>query len=191
MIAFSEKEKERIESELIKQASVYLKDSSYSKIRVEDLTSAVGISKGAFYHFYNSKEDFFYEVMVKTHNDIYGEAFLSICKSEKKNYEKLADGIILGIKKLEDSGLYNFWINDSKEIIKKVSQEKLDRQVIREKQIYQSIFNSCGKLKVLEEFGIKAISTLISSSSLYFKYPDDYKSILLMMCEGVCENIFE
>ncbi len=60
---FSEREKERIRSELIEQGREFFTTYGIKKTNVEDLTGAVGISKGAFYLFYTSKEELFFEIL--------------------------------------------------------------------------------------------------------------------------------
>jgi AcrR family transcriptional regulator len=59
---FTEDEKERIRTRLLAQARTCLATYGVRKTSVDDLVAAVGISKGAFYLFYPSKEDLFFTV---------------------------------------------------------------------------------------------------------------------------------
>lgn len=60
---FSEHERAIIRDGLQARARELLASSGMRKTSVEDLTAGVGISKGAFYLFYDSKEELFYEVI--------------------------------------------------------------------------------------------------------------------------------
>lgn len=60
---FSEKEMKRIRQALLNIGMERLKTTGVHKTTVEDLTSAVGISKGAFYKFFPSKEVLFFNVI--------------------------------------------------------------------------------------------------------------------------------
>jgi AcrR family transcriptional regulator len=60
---FSEREKARIRAELLAQGQALFGAHGLRKTNVEDLTKAVGISKGAFYLFYDSKEALFFEII--------------------------------------------------------------------------------------------------------------------------------
>jgi AcrR family transcriptional regulator len=75
---FSDREKERIRGGLIEQGEAFLKTYGIRKTSVEDLTRVVGISKGAFYLFYGSKEELFFEVLGRWedeyHADLLGSA---------------------------------------------------------------------------------------------------------------------
>lgn len=60
---FSEREKEHIRGRLVDRGGSFLTTYGIRKTSVEDLTRAAGISKGAFYLFYASKEELFFEVL--------------------------------------------------------------------------------------------------------------------------------
>jgi AcrR family transcriptional regulator len=60
---FSEREKEIIRASLLEKGRALVAAHGMKRTSVEDLTSAVGISKGAFYLFFNSKEELFFELL--------------------------------------------------------------------------------------------------------------------------------
>ena len=60
---FSEREKEGIRDSLLDKGRAFLTTYGVKKTNVEDLTGAAGISKGAFYLFFVSKEELFFEVL--------------------------------------------------------------------------------------------------------------------------------
>lgn len=60
---FSDREKEMIRSELLRKGKALFEMYGPRKTNVEELTAAAGISKGAFYLFFGSKEELFFEVL--------------------------------------------------------------------------------------------------------------------------------
>lgn len=64
--AFTIEEKERTRERLIAAAQRFLGTSGIKKTTVEDLAKAAGISKGAFYLFYDSKEILFMDALSST-----------------------------------------------------------------------------------------------------------------------------
>jgi AcrR family transcriptional regulator len=60
--AFSEREKIWIKERLLEQGSLYFSQYGLKKTSVEELARAAGISKAAFYLFYQSKEALFMDV---------------------------------------------------------------------------------------------------------------------------------
>src|SRR5512135_636629 len=61
--AFSEREKELIKSRLLEQGYKLFSAYGLKKTNVEEIAAAAGISKGAFYNFYESKEALFMDVV--------------------------------------------------------------------------------------------------------------------------------
>lgn len=61
--AFSENEKETIRAQMLEKGQKLLERQGIKKTSVDELAQAVGISKGAFYRFYESKEELFMEIL--------------------------------------------------------------------------------------------------------------------------------
>lgn len=61
--AFNEQEKATIRAQLREQGELLFARHGLKKTSVDDLTQAVSISKGAFYHFYTSKEELLMEIL--------------------------------------------------------------------------------------------------------------------------------
>lgn len=59
---FTERERELIRTKLLEAGRGLLATTGVRKTSVEDLTTAVGISKGAFYLFFPSKEELFFAI---------------------------------------------------------------------------------------------------------------------------------
>lgn len=61
---FSERERALIQADLLAKGRELFGAHGLRKTNVEDLTRAAGISKGAFYLFYESKEALFFEILL-------------------------------------------------------------------------------------------------------------------------------
>lgn len=71
--AFSEEEKEIIKKELLKVGEEVFSKYGLKKTNISDITTAVGIGKGSFYSFYESKELLFLDVLIHTHLELNNE----------------------------------------------------------------------------------------------------------------------
>lgn len=67
---FSEREKLLIRSQLQEKGKELFGSYGLKRTNVEDLTKAVGISKGAFYLFYPSKEELLFELLKQVEADV-------------------------------------------------------------------------------------------------------------------------
>ena len=68
--AFSAGEKEIIRQRLREKAETLFEAYGLRKTSVEDITRAVGISKGAFYLFYESKEELFLDILEQLESEL-------------------------------------------------------------------------------------------------------------------------
>ena len=82
--AFSEKEKEVIRQQMREKSKHLFELHGLRKTGVDDITRAVGISKGAFYLFYESKEELFLEIMEQMESEL-RESVLGYALQPKEN----------------------------------------------------------------------------------------------------------
>lgn len=67
---FSERDKGELYDRMIAQGCRLVREKGIRKLRVEDVTRAVGIAKGTFYSFFPSKERFVYAMMTEGRQDL-------------------------------------------------------------------------------------------------------------------------
>jgi AcrR family transcriptional regulator len=84
---FSDEEKERIQKKLMEAGGELFSKHGIKKTNVIDLTRAVGIAKGSFYSFYNSKEELFLDVLEQVEK-ILQKQMVQILKDINKNPKK-------------------------------------------------------------------------------------------------------
>jgi AcrR family transcriptional regulator len=73
--AFTEHEKETIRTQMREKGAKLFEKHGLKKTSVDDLTEAVGISKGAFYLFFESKEELFLEILEELEKDFRARIF--------------------------------------------------------------------------------------------------------------------
>jgi len=96
---FNESDKSVIRDNLLRLGLATLKNKGYKAASVEQIANEAGIAKGTFYNFFQSKEQFFYDVMLfirdKNRNDfidfISASERIDKCKLEKFLYERYAN----------------------------------------------------------------------------------------------------
>lgn len=90
--AFSEREKEIIKDRLIHKGSEIFAGFGVRKTTIDDLAAAAGISKGAFYLFYESKEDLYMEILElfeKTYRQNQLDALLKPGRSLEQGFKEM------------------------------------------------------------------------------------------------------
>lgn len=66
---FSESDRESIRLNLLRNGRKMLEKKRYKDISVAEIAFESGIAKGTFYNFFNSKEEFFFEIMLQIRDD--------------------------------------------------------------------------------------------------------------------------
>ena len=80
-MAFTNYETEQLHKALLKETRRCAVTLGMKKTSVDQLTKAVGIAKGSFYKFYESKEMAFFAVLESIHSELYGVADQALCRN--------------------------------------------------------------------------------------------------------------
>lgn len=120
---FNENDKNLIRENLIKFGLEALESNGYKAASIEKVANQAGIAKGTFYNFFQSKEQFFYEVMLsirdKNRNDFY--EFLSTnSKIDKESMKKF-----LFERYANKKNIYHYFASDEFNIIFRKTTDRL------------------------------------------------------------------
>ena len=119
-MAFTDEQNEQIRNDLIRAARRCGITIGMRKTSVEQLTEAVGISKGSFYKFFDSKELLFFAVL----EDIHTECFAAAQKSLQENTPLLpADRAAAACRWLSKTKAFVFIENDADFLLHRLPEE--------------------------------------------------------------------
>jgi len=191
--AFSEKEKALIKCRLLAAAEECLQKFGVKKTSVEQLTKMAGISKGAFYIFYDSKEVLFFEVIEKIQQEIFNQLKEHLSEKNLEPKSKFIDAVFEAYVLVKNSPLINLIQNNEVEIILR----KLPDEVIKKHHSFDSIFieNLFEVLEIKDKDNIEVISTALRAifvTTLYEKQiGEDYHEAIKLLVRGLAEQIFK
>ena len=100
-IAFTAEERTVLTGQLLESTRRFVKEQSARKVTIKQLTDSVGISKGAFYLFYPSKEHLFYALLRQMHTELYGPAMELLEQPKGTPAQQLTCAILEGCRALE------------------------------------------------------------------------------------------
>ena len=123
-MAFTDEQNEMIRRDLIREARRCGVAVGMRKTSVEQLTEAVGISKGSFYKFFASEELLFFAVL----EDIHAECFAAAQKSLQENTpllpaERAAAAILAACRWLAETKAFVFIENDADFLLHRLPEE--------------------------------------------------------------------
>ena len=191
-MAFTEYETEQLRKALLKETRHCAVTLGMKKTSVDQLTKAVGIAKGSFYKFYESKEMLFFAVLEGIHSELYGVADQALSETASMpTSERVAKAILAVCKRLSDTGDMIFIENDAKLLLQRLPEEVKkvhyhdDETHIRQLLEKYDLVSKCGtSLAVATVFGL--ILTVSHKEQIGELYPQ----VLETLVNGTCKELF-
>jgi AcrR family transcriptional regulator len=123
--AFSDKERETIRTQMREKGRKLFEKQGLRKTSVDELTEAAGISKGAFYLFFDSKEELFMEILEQIEKEIQS-SILDFAIKSKENARKNVSDMLRSFLLTWDAYplLKNFSRSDFDYLVRKIPVER-------------------------------------------------------------------
>ena len=123
-MAFTDYETEQLRKALLKETRHCAVTLGMKKTSVDQLTKAVGIAKGSFYKFYESKEMLFFAVLENIHSELYGVADHALSETDGlPPSERAAKAVLAVCRRLSDTGDMVFIENDAKLLLQRLPED--------------------------------------------------------------------
>lgn len=161
---FTENEKVIIKDKLRKAAEEALMKTGIRKTSVDELVLKAGISKGAFYLFYETKELLFFEVIVSFHDKLQADFMKILRSTNAPNLDYLTE-TIFGLLKRDQDFFVSILSNGEIEFLqRKLSNDIMEKHFRDDELFFEEILSilSVDKSRI-EVFasGIRAIFVLM------------------------------
>ena len=122
-MAFTDYETEQLRKALLKETRHCAVTLGMKKTSVDQLTKAVGIAKGSFYKFYESKEMLFFAVLEGIHTELYRVADQALHRNGgMPTSERAAEAVLAVCRRLSDTGDMAFIENDAKLLLQRLPE---------------------------------------------------------------------
>ncbi|MCL4487983.1 MAG: TetR/AcrR family transcriptional regulator [Chloroflexi bacterium] len=194
--AFSDKEKEVIRRQMREKSKRLFEQHGLRKTSVDEITQAVGISKGAFYLFYDSKEDLFLEIMEQMESELRGSVFAHTLKPQENARESVRR-ILTSFLLTYDAYplLKSFSQSDFDYLVRKLPAERLQAHVNRDNQFFDSLIKKVKRegipLKVPPRVAMYLILSLFLVSLHRQDFGDAYAETIRILTDLVAGYVTE
>lgn len=188
--SFSEQEKENIKRSLQEACKQSWTQYGYKKTSVDELCKQVGISKGAFYLFFESKEALFCEVLCSVQEQI--------CNAASEVIEKHKDkyGVAEALKFIyreydKNNFLHNSDSTDFIILMNKLSEEQA-KKIEESNRMSQQLFlrQSYLKFKVDVDLAMSVIYSLIMNVKNKNILPHNHMEIFDFMVDHLIDSLY-
>jgi len=133
---FSDREKEIIRASLLEKGRELFGRYGLKKTNVEDLTRAVGISKGAFYDFYPSKELLFFDILEQFEAELHQAFFLKVFEPGEAPRQRFKELMIEMVASLDENPILKFFTTEEyAQLLRKLPPERVQRHVTNDQTV--------------------------------------------------------
>ncbi len=142
--AFTEQERELIRKRLLEQAYKLFSSYGLKKTNIEEIAKAAGISKGAFYGFYDSKETLFMEVIEQAEQRVRQQILATIDQPGSSARRRLYAVLMKAFSLFREIPLLQFVTGSDYEVIfRRIPAEKLREHLANDRAFINELFAQC------------------------------------------------
>lgn len=191
-MAFTEQKNEMIRRDLMQEALRCAVTIGMRKTSVEQLTDAVGISKGSFYKFFASEELLFFSVLEDIHKETYAVAERALQENaDLPPTERAAKAILAACKHLSDTKAMTFIENDAEYLLRRIPEDIKQKHYHDDEVHIRTLLDASG----LVPHGGMALAAatirgLILTVSHQDQIGDQYPQVLEILVNGACQELF-
>ena len=191
-MAFTEEQNETIRRDLIREARCCGVTVGMRKTSVEQLTEAVGISKGSFYKFFDSKELLFFAVL----EDIHTECFAAAQKSLQENAaidpaSRTAAASLAACRWLSETKAFVFIENDAEFLLHRLPEEVKTAHYHDDEMHIRLLLE---KYDLVPNRGISLAAATVRGLILTVSHQEQigalYPQVLETLVRGACQELF-
>lgn len=189
--SFTEREKEKIKRSLQETCKQSWTQYGYKKTSVDELCKQVGISKGAFYLFFESKEALFCEVLCSVQEQICNMA--SEVMEQHKDKYGVAEALKLIYREYDKNNfLYDSNSMDFIILMNKLSEEQA-KKIEESNYMSQQLFlrQAYLKFKIDTDLAMSVIYSLIVNVKNKDVLPYNHMETFDFMVDHLIESIYE
>lgn len=186
--AFTEEERERIRRALREAAMSRARAVGMKRTSVEELCADAGISKGAFYHFYRSKELLFLNMLEERYLEI--AAKVLALRREMPRDHQAAEMLLQAIRMFESDGLIRFVHEDVPLLLRRIPQTATTEHYQSLEDFILRLFRNCGFcLRIPETEAVDILRILFTSLLFAGEIGDGYSRALNTLVCCTCDRI--
>ncbi len=172
--AFSQTEKETIRAQMRAKGKKLFEKHGLKKTSVDEITEAVGISKGAFYLFYESKEELFLEIAERIEKEIQASILEFVTQPNTKARENVS-AMLKDLLFTWDAYplLKNFNKADFDYLLRKIPAERALQHARSDEEFTRQLINKIKREGITAKVSPRVTGNLIKSLFFLSLHRDD------------------
>lgn len=195
--AFTESEKWAIQERLLEVGRERFARYGIRKTNVEELTREAGISKGAFYLFYSSKEELYFDVMSQVESEIQTELLEVVRRTGEPSKESFRQFLSKALAILEAHPFFaNTEDDDYQYLLRTMPPERLQEGIEKDEAFAAGLLSAWAEKGVHIVYEPKIVSAVLRSLVFISAHrsefePDVYSRTMELMTHGLAEQMVQ
>lgn len=190
--AFTRQEMDIIRQRLKAAARRYAVTQGMRKTTVDELAVDAGISKGAFYKFYPTKEMLFFEIMEDMHAEVYGASAAVLEKNAcLPASQRAAQAVLTACGKMAQTGMMDFMERDVALLLRKIPMDVQEKHFHSDEEHIKLLLQNAG---LSPEGGAELAASTVRGLFLTIAHRDSigelYPQVLELLVKGACRQLF-
>jgi len=174
---FSDREKEVIRANLLEKGRELFGRYGLKKTNIEDLTRAVGISKGAFYDFYPSKELLFFDILEQFEAELHQTFYQKVFEPGVSPRQRFKELMIEMVVTLDENPILKFFTTEEyAQLLRKLPPERVQKHVANDQTVLARFITENQCKGFLDEVDIKLVTGLYMTLFLVGLHSDEFDS---------------
>lgn len=188
--AFTDEEKAMLRERLIEIAEHAFEKQHFNDVKVEDLAKSTGISKGAFYAFYKSKEEIFIDVLIRFEAKMQREMLMSLVGKATLR-DQLIELLISAIQNFEKSYLYKSFEDPGVQVavLSKATELQRNQMLLADQKMLEFIVGDGSALKVDKEVALDMMRSLFFMIPYKTQLTSDFELFISAYVTAIVEGI--
>lgn len=167
--AFSPQERTAITTKLLASAQRFASTVGMRRTTVDQLAHEAGISKGAFYSFFDSKEHLFFAMLEAVHEEMYGEAERILREDiHLPPAERAMQAVSQVCHSMEKNGILTFMQEEVPLLLRRLPQDIVQQHYHSDDEHIRRLIESAG-IKLKTDIDTACAAVRIVVMSLMFK----------------------
>lgn len=176
--AFTEHERKLISKRLLKQGYKLFSTYGLRKTNIEDITKAAGISKGAFYNFYESKEAIFMDVIELAETQVRQEILSVIDLPGPSPRARMFAVLKKAFTLFKTIPILQFLTGNEYDLLfRRIPAEKLQEHLRKDRGFIDELITRCQKAGIPIRAQTEQIVSLLYPLALTIIYEDEFSRI--------------
>ncbi len=188
--AFTPKERDTIEKKLQEVALQCASTVGMRRTTVDELAKRAGISKGAFYSFYQSKEHLFLTMLEQVHSEIYGSAKQVFDQNpDLPAWERAALAMKEVCRATEEKCIFPFTQDELPLVLRRLPEQVLRGNYHSDAEHLQQLLSRSGLEMALDIETVSAVARLLMMSLMFRQeIGPGFDEALNALIEGACKQ---